>query len=190
MVHVKPFLYLTSSNKKDVMSYAGYKRVQIGKSTESLQAAPLFRWQLPPLLHGRCLPVHAPHVQVTDVRPKMFLKDGLGVVMKNKIAYVAALALMASGMVFANKPSDLSGSVLPGSKEVEQQSGMASMVDPMNKLPGTVGAQKTPDAGLSAKGETPATGGAQYGLRGSASPDSDALPGTGTNPVVQAMSSY
>jgi hypothetical protein len=110
--------------------------------------------------------------------------------MKNRIAYVAALALVASGMVFANKPSDLSGSVLPGAKEAENQIGMASTVDPIAKLPGTVGAQKTPDAGLSAKGEAPATGGAQYGLRGSASPDSDFLPGTGTNPVLQAMNSH
>jgi hypothetical protein len=109
--------------------------------------------------------------------------------MKNKIAYVAALALIASGMVFANKPSDLSGSVLPGTQEGARQSGMVSMADPIAKLPGTTSAQETPDAGLSATGETPATGGAEYGLRGSASPGSDSLPGTGTNPVLQAMSS-
>ena len=110
--------------------------------------------------------------------------------MKNKIAYVAALALMASGMLFAHTKVDLSKSVLPGSKEVEPQSGIASTADPIAKLPGTVGAQQTPDAGLSAKGETPATGGAEYGLRGSASPDSDALPGTGTNPVLQSMNGF
>ena len=107
--------------------------------------------------------------------------------MKNKIAYAAAIALMAGGMVFAHTSSDLSGSLLPGSKEGEKQNGTATMADVSFILPGAVGAGTTPDAGLSAKGEAPATGGALYGLRGSASPDGDSLPGTGTNPALLSM---
>ncbi len=94
--------------------------------------------------------------------------------MKNKFVYIASVALMASGMVFAQAQ----GYSL-ASKESEMQIGSAAPTNLNNMLPAVSGVRQTPNAGTSPKGETPGTG-VQNGQRGSASPDSSSLPGTGT----------
>jgi len=88
---------------------------------------------------------------------------------KNKLASVALTAVMASGMVFANTTG-----VLPGTGD---QNGLISTIEPSYKLPGVVGAEETPSVGTSPRGVMPATG-TENEQRGSASPNSDLLPGT------------
>jgi hypothetical protein len=103
--------------------------------------------------------------------------------MKSKFVYVATVALMASGMAFAQSNSQgtnsqgtmdsQSGSStsaapqaghtdaqgdLPAVKEGETQSGKASKANPKEERPGSMGAPETPNQGRSPKGETPATG--------------------------------
>jgi len=91
---------------------------------------------------------------------------------KNKFVYVATVALMANGMIFAHALGDL-----PAAKEGKQQSGSA--VNSNSTLPGVVSAQQTQNAGTSPKGQAPGTG-VQNGQVGNASPNSISLPGTET----------
>jgi hypothetical protein len=115
--------------------------------------------------------------------------------MKNKFVYLATVALMASGMVYAQSNSnqgtmdsqtgsstasapahtDAHGD-LPASKEAEPQSGKSTQSDSDSMRPGAMGSASTPNTGTSPKGETPATG-AQTEQKGMAN-DSDARPGT------------
>jgi hypothetical protein len=115
--------------------------------------------------------------------------------MRNKFVYLATVALMASGMVYAQSsgsqgamdsqtgsstasaPShtDARGD-LPASKEGEAQSGKSTQPTTDGERPGAMGAPATPNAGTSPKGETPATG-MQTEQKGTAN-DSDARPGT------------
>jgi hypothetical protein len=90
--------------------------------------------------------------------------------MKNKFIYVATVALMANGLMFAHTLGDL-----PASTEVGQQSG--SVVVSGCMLPGAMGSQQSQNAGASPKGQLPGIG-VQSDQPGSASSTSMLLPGT------------
>jgi hypothetical protein len=97
--------------------------------------------------------------------------------MKNNFVYVAAIALITSGMIFAQtRVSSSPVSKLPASESTANQSGRLATVNPMYKLPGVVAMQDTPNTGNGRNGEIPGTG-VHNGLRGSASPNSNSLPG-------------
>jgi len=118
--------------------------------------------------------------------------------MKVTIACVVAVALMASGTIFAqsgiqnstdpkNEQSttsvpqasghtDAKGD-LPGAKEAEGQSGRPSQATRTEERPAAMGSPHTTNEGTTPKGETPATGGAAVGQEGS-SQKGDALPAT------------
>jgi hypothetical protein len=118
--------------------------------------------------------------------------------MRIKIACAVAIALMASGTIFAqsgiqtstdpkNQQSatsapqasghtDAKGD-LPGAKENEGQSGGTAQAPRKEDRPGAMGSPSTPDEGRTPKGETPATGGITTGQEGSSQND-DALPAT------------
>jgi hypothetical protein len=91
---------------------------------------------------------------------------------KNKFVYLATVALMANGMIFAHTIGDL-----PAAREGKQQSGSA--VNSNGTLPGVVSTQQTQNAGTSPKGQAPGTG-VQSGQVENASPNRISLPGTDT----------
>jgi hypothetical protein len=94
--------------------------------------------------------------------------------MKSKFVYAATVALMATGMVFAQSsgqnsqgamdsptgstaaPQTAGHTDVPGVKDGETQSG--SQASPKKEMPGAMGTPTTTDQGTSEKGETPATG--------------------------------
>ena|ERR1700681_299142 len=114
--------------------------------------------------------------------------------MKSNCVYLAAVALMASGMVFAQSSqgtmdsqsgsstesqtksghTDANGD-LPASKEAETQSGKTSQANPESAVPGSIGTAQTPDQGPAPKGERPASG-VHTDQKGS-SDDNGSLPG-------------
>jgi hypothetical protein len=91
--------------------------------------------------------------------------------MKSKVLSVMATALMTGGMMFANTLG-----ALPASTAGASPSGWASAADSTAVLPGVVSTQETPTVGVTTAGVRPGAG-VQTGEMGSASPNSNALPG-------------
>ena len=119
--------------------------------------------------------------------------------MKKNLVYLAAVALMTSGMAIAQSSSQGTGTMdsqtgsstssapqtgshtdtqgdVPAAKEGEPQSGKDSQANPNEERPGAMGTPETPNAGSTPKGETPATG-AQTERKGTTD-DNNTRPGT------------
>lgn len=112
--------------------------------------------------------------------------------MKNRIVYATMVTLVACGMAWSQSSSsqgttdsqtpaaqqkshtDAQGD-LPAVKEGESQSGRGRTGDAADQRPGAIGSPTTPDAGVTPKGETPATG-SQTEQKGSAT-QNEARPG-------------
>ena len=97
--------------------------------------------------------------------------------MKNKIVSVAAIALLTTGMVFAN-----TSAVLPGAT--------SSVTSWDSTTPGVLpGVQVTPETVIAETGKSEARPGIGMlsDARGSASPNTESLPGVTSTETLQSM---